>query len=95
MEQRQIGTAVVLSDAATRYLGIIGSPNGLQAFNALPGGSFSDVIVTDLFGYMPDGATAALRDSTTPRRVSAKLSGIAQRGKQRTITPGPEGLSLT
>ncbi|MFE7392206.1 LamG domain-containing protein [Streptomyces sp. NPDC057582] len=89
------GTALTFSsEAAGPWRTIISSPAGQQAFNALPGGSFAEVIISDLFGYNPDLGTATLRSATEPRGITATLTGVVLKGKSQTITSGPEGLSL-
>ncbi|MER6943073.1 LamG domain-containing protein [Nonomuraea sp. NPDC000554] len=76
------------------YKTVIASPASLQCFNALAGG-FSDVIISDLFGYTPDGTTAKLRDAKISRGLTATLSGVFLHGKHYRITSGPNGLSMT
>ncbi|WP_159072261.1 LamG domain-containing protein [Streptomyces sp. CMB-StM0423] len=89
------GAALTFSEEAGSFHAVIASPSGLQCFNNLAGGAFADVIITDLFGYTPDGTTAELRDATTPRGINATLSGVVFNGRRHSITSGPEGLSLT
>lgn len=59
------------------------------------GGKFADVIISELFGYTPDGATARLQDATAPRGLTATLSGVFLNGKHHRITSGTGGLSMT
>ncbi|MFI6730233.1 LamG domain-containing protein [Streptomyces atratus] len=88
------GTALALSDATIEYHAVIAPASQLQVFNNCAGGNFADVIISDLFGYSPEGATARLRSATMPRGITATLSGVVLQGKSQTITSGPNGLSL-
>lgn len=90
-----LGAALAFSEQAASPHAVIASPGGLQCFNNLAGGAFADVIITDLFGYTPEGTTAGLRDAAVPRGITATLSGVVFDGRRHTITSGPEGLSLT
>ncbi|MEU5851461.1 LamG domain-containing protein [Saccharopolyspora shandongensis] len=88
------GKALTFSDMAD-YHAVIASPASLQVFNNVCGGKFADVIISDLFGYAPDGTTAKLKDATVPRGLTATLSGVLLNGKHHRITSSPSGLSLT
>ncbi|WP_326791504.1 LamG domain-containing protein [Streptomyces sp. NBC_00841] len=88
------GSAVALSDAAADYHAVIAPATQLQVFVNCAGGKYADVIISDLFGYIPDGATARLQNATMPRGITATLSGVVLNGKSQTISSGPDGLSL-
>jgi hypothetical protein len=66
----------------------------LQVFVNVAGGNHADVIISNLFGSSPEGATAGSRDGGRPRGITATLSGVGLNGKSRTITSGPHGLSF-
>ncbi|MFE7710175.1 LamG domain-containing protein [Streptomyces sp. NPDC057486] len=88
------GKALTFPDTPA-YRAVIASPDSLQVFNCVPGGKFADIIISELFGYIPDGTTAKLQDATVPRGLAATLSGVRLNGKHHRITSGPSGLSLT
>ena len=88
------GTALVLSDAAADYRAVIAPTSQYQVFVNCAGGNYADVIIRDLFGYGPDGATAGLQDAKKSRGINATLSGVVLKGRSQTITSGPDGLSL-
>ena len=88
------GTALVLSDAAADYRAVIAPTSQYQVFVNCAGGNYADVIIRDLFGYGPDGATAGLQDAEKSRGINATLSGVVLKGRSQTITSGPDGLSL-
>ncbi|MFI1092468.1 LamG domain-containing protein [Streptomyces sp. NPDC020917] len=87
------GTALTFSGIPGYKATVIASPGSAQCFNALAGG-FSDVIISDLFGYTPDGVTAHLKDAKIPRGLTATLSGVLLNGKHHKITSGRKGLSM-
>lgn len=88
------GTAVAFSDAATEYRAVIAPASHEQVFVNCAGGNYADVIISDLFGYIPEGATAGLRNASEPRGITATLSGVVLNGKSQTITIHPCGLSI-
>ena len=65
-----------------------------QQYNENNGASFASTMLTDLFGYAPDGRQTGLRDPATPRGVTASLRGIAWRGQRFTLTSGASGVRL-
>ncbi|MFF0474011.1 hypothetical protein [Streptomyces sp. NPDC004284] len=74
---------------------VLSSPDSLQVFNNPCGGKFADVVISDLFGYAPDGGGPRLRDAAVPRGVTATLSGVFFQGVEYTITSDADGLSLS
>jgi hypothetical protein len=74
-------------------VGLIANDNP-QVYNGTEGGAFAGVIVTDLFGYAPDGQQPALKDASAPRGLGGTLSGLAFNGQSYTITSGSDGLSI-
>ncbi|MFI6599364.1 hypothetical protein ACIBHX_24190 [Nonomuraea sp. NPDC050536] len=74
---------------------VVASPDSLQVFNNLCGGKFADVVISDLFGYTPDGTGPRLKDAAVPRGITATLSGVLFRGAEHTITSDAAGLSLS
>ncbi|MFI1092550.1 LamG domain-containing protein [Streptomyces sp. NPDC020917] len=58
------------------------------------GGKFADVIISDLFGYTPDGIKPNLKDASVPRGLTATLSGVTLNGVSHTITSSSSGLTL-
>ncbi|WP_406113343.1 LamG domain-containing protein [Streptomyces sp. NBC_01014] len=89
------GSALTLSDATTDYRAAIAPVDQWQTFNSMASGNFSQTVISDLFGYAPEDATAELRSATMPRGITATLSGVVLNGRNHTITSRPEGLSLT
>jgi concanavalin A-like lectin/glucanase superfamily protein len=65
-----------------------------QQYNENNGASFASTILTDLFGYAPDGQRIALRDPGTPRGVTGSLRGIAWKGRSYTLTSTSSGISI-
>jgi hypothetical protein len=65
-----------------------------QQYNENNGASFASTILTDLFGYTPDGQRIALRDPGTPRGVTASLRGISWGGHSYTLTSTASGVRL-
>lgn len=65
-----------------------------QQFNENNGAAFASIMLTDLFGYAPDGQRMALLDPSTPRGVDASLAGIPWQGDLYTLTSTPAGLVL-
>ncbi|WP_327241695.1 LamG domain-containing protein [Streptomyces sp. NBC_01320] len=88
------GSALALSDATADYHAVIAPASESQVFVNCAGGNYADVIISDLFGYNPEGATAKLRNASEPRGITATLEGVVLNGKSQTITSGPDGLSL-
>ncbi|WP_331733976.1 LamG domain-containing protein (plasmid) [Streptomyces atratus] len=88
------GTALALSDAAADHHAVIAPASQWQVFINCAGGNYADVIISDLFGYSPEDATARLRNATMPRGITATLSGVVLNGKSQSITSRPGGLSL-
>ncbi|WP_431895031.1 hypothetical protein [Nonomuraea sp. bgisy101] len=74
---------------------VLASPDSLQVFNNLCGGKFADVVISDLFGYTPDGTGPRLKDAAVPRGITATLSGVLFNGVEHTITSDAAGLSLS
>jgi hypothetical protein len=66
----------------------------VMGFNAICGGKFADIIISDLFGYAPDGTHATLRDASIARGVVATLTGSFLAGKT-TITSSSTGLAIS
>lgn len=65
-----------------------------QQYNENNGAAFSSIMLTDLFGYAPDGQRITLLDPATPRGVDASLTAITWRGGLYTLTSTPSGLTL-
>ena len=66
-----------------------------MTYNIICGGKFADIIISDLFGYVPNGSTTALKDATVPRGFSGTLSGVRFKGSSYTITSASTGVSIT
>ena len=66
-----------------------------MTFVLVGGGKFADVIISDLFGYTPDGAGTQLRDASVARGLNATLSGVVFNGTSHTITSSSTGLSIS
>ena len=79
--------------AAVPDVGLIANDNP-QVYYGTEGGAFAGVIVTDLFGYSPDGQQPALKDAGVARGLSGTLSGLTFNGQSYTVTSGSNGLSL-
>ena len=67
----------------------------VMTFVLVGAGKFADVIISDLFGYTPDGAGPKLKDASVPRGLAATLSGVRLNGVSHTITSSSSGLKLT
>lgn len=65
-----------------------------QQYNENNGAAFASIMLTDLFGYAPDGQQIALRDPATPRGVAAALRGISWQGRLYSLTSTPAGVTL-
>ena len=65
-----------------------------QVYNGTEGGAFAGVVITDLFGYAPDGRQAGLKDAGTARGITGTISGLSFNGRSYTITSGPNGLTI-
>jgi hypothetical protein len=65
-----------------------------QVYNGTEGRAFAGVIITDLFGYAPDGQRTGLKDAGIARGLSGTLSGLTFNGRSYTITSGSNGLTL-
>ncbi|MEZ0067335.1 hypothetical protein ABIA32_003348 [Streptacidiphilus sp. MAP12-20] len=65
-----------------------------QVYNGTEGGAFAGVIITDLFGYAPDGQQTGLRDPGIARGINGTLSGLSFSGRSYTITSGSNGLTI-
>jgi hypothetical protein len=65
-----------------------------QQYNENNGAAFSSIMLTDLFGYAPDGQQMALLDPAAPRGLDASLVGIPWHGGLYTITSTPSGLVI-
>jgi hypothetical protein len=65
-----------------------------QQYNENNGAAFASIMLTDLFGYAPDGQRAALRDPATPRGVTATLRGLAWKGGLYSLTSTRTGVAL-
>jgi hypothetical protein len=65
-----------------------------SVFNGTEGGAFGGVIITDLFGYAPDGKNVGLTDAGVSRGITGTLSGITFNGVKHTITSGTSGLTI-
>lgn len=74
-------------------VGIIASDNP-QVYNGTEGGAFAGTIITDLFGYAPDGQKVALTNAGTARGINGTLSGLTFNGQTYTITSGAGGVSF-
>lgn len=80
--------------AAAPDAGLI-APDDAGVYNGTEGGAFAGVIMTDLFGYAPDGQQTALKDAGTARGINGTLSGVAFNGQSHTITSGSSGLTMS
>lgn len=77
-----------------------GDPTGDSAVNASgvmtyleqAGASFAGIVITDLFGWCPDGRLPALTAPDIPRGITGTLSGLRFAGATHTITSGVAGL---
>ncbi|MBN6056688.1 LamG domain-containing protein [Nonomuraea sp. RK-328] len=89
------GKALVFGGAAT--VPAVGVPAELvMTYNCICGGKFADVIISDLFGYTPNGSATALQDATMSRGFNGTLSGVMFKGVSHTITSSStRGLSIT
>ncbi|MFE7392582.1 LamG domain-containing protein [Streptomyces sp. NPDC057582] len=89
------GKALVFGAAST--VPAVGVPAELvMTYNEICGGKFADVIISDLFGYTPNGSTTALQDATMSRGFNGTLSGVMFKGVSHTITSSSTtGLSIT
>ncbi|MFD4764513.1 LamG domain-containing protein [Streptomyces sp. NPDC058439] len=68
----------------------------VMTFNLVGAGKFADVIISDLFGFVPDGTKPKLRDAADTRGFRGTLSGLVFKGKSYTITSSARtGLSIT
>ncbi|HVK25044.1 MAG TPA: hypothetical protein VM677_27100, partial [Actinokineospora sp.] len=66
----------------------------IMTFNIICGGKFADIIISDLFGFVPNGTTTALQDATVSRGFTGTLSGVKFKGTSYTITSGSTGVSI-
>jgi hypothetical protein len=67
---------------------------GIMITNVICGGKFADVIISDAFGYSPDGRTVQLRDATALRGFTGTLRGLVFKGSSYTVSSRPDGLSI-
>jgi hypothetical protein len=65
-----------------------------QVYNGTEGGAFAGVIITDLFGYAPDGQQARLKDAGIARGFTGSLAGLTFGGRTYTVTSGTGGLTI-
>jgi concanavalin A-like lectin/glucanase superfamily protein/TAT (twin-arginine translocation) pathway-exported protein len=79
--------------AAVPDVGLIANDDP-QVYNGTEGGAFAGVIVTDLFGYAPDGQQAALKDAGVARGFTGTLAGVSFNGRSYTITSRSTGLTI-
>ncbi|WP_331765983.1 hypothetical protein [Embleya sp. NBC_00896] len=88
------GKALVFGAAST--VPAVGVPAELvMTYYCICGGKFADVIISDLFGYTPNGSQTALQDATVSRGFNGTLSGVMFKGISHTITSSSTGLSIT
>ncbi|MEW9522121.1 LamG domain-containing protein [Streptomyces tubercidicus] len=81
-----------LKFATSLPIGVIAAD--LMTFNEVVGGTFADVIISDLFGYAPDGKATALKDASVSRGMNGTLSGVRFNGTSYTITSSSTGLTI-
>ncbi|MFE7330908.1 LamG domain-containing protein [Streptomyces sp. NPDC057565] len=62
------------------------SAGDVMTFNLVGAGKFADVIISDLFGFAPDGTNPKLRDAADARGFRGTLSGLVFKGTSYTIT---------
>jgi hypothetical protein len=74
-------------------VGLIANDNP-QVYNGTEGGAFAGVIITDLFGYAPNGQQTALRDAHVNRGINGTLSRLRFKGRTHAITSGSHGLTF-
>jgi len=87
------GKTLVFGSTATGPA--VGVPAELvMTYNIICGGKFADIIISDLFGFVPNGTTTALQDATVSRGFTGTLSGVKFKGTSYTITSGSTGVSI-
>ncbi|HVK25043.1 MAG TPA: LamG domain-containing protein [Actinokineospora sp.] len=86
------GKTLVFGSSAVPAVGV--PAELIMTFNEVCGGKFADVIISDLFGYIPNGTTTALQAATVPRGFNGTLSGVRFKGTSYTITSAATGVSI-